>query len=126
MSVNYNIPTINSRLAAVITSIDAGSSFGQMRLMANSVTVSVLALQKPSGTVGGGVLTFAGSPTGTILINTSSSNPLATADIEDSTGTVIVSGLTIGLSTAYDIVVPTTTVSAGQSITLTSATITGV
>lgn len=127
MSVIYNIPTINARLAAVVANIDAGAGPGQMRLMATSTaTVALIQLNKPSGVVGGGILAFLGLPvTAPTLVTTSSSNPLATADIEDSTGTIVVSGLTVGLSTAYDIVMATTSVLSGQSITLTSATITG-
>lgn len=129
MSVHYNIPTINDRLNQVVTHIDAGSSFGVIRLMTASPvqTIATIALAKPSGTTFGGVLTFSGVPlSGGTLVTTVASNPLVAADIEDSAGTVIVSGLTIGLSTAYDILMPTTLVSAGQIITLTSATITGV
>jgi hypothetical protein len=96
-------------------------------MAASTATVSLIPLSKPSGIVGGGILAFAGVPlTAPTLLDTASSNPLAFADIEDSSGNVVVSGLTIGLSTAYDIVMATTTVFAGQSITLTSATITGV
>lgn len=128
MSVNYDTPTINDRLAAVVSHIDAGPGNGQMRIIAASAaTVSLIALNKPCGVVGGGILAFLGVPlAGSTLVGTSSNDPVASADIEDSNGTVIVSGLTVGLSTAYDIVMATTTVSAGQSITLTSATITGV
>ena len=129
MTVRYDIPTINDRLAQVVTHIDAGVGNGVLRLMTTtpSQTVVLVTLAKPSGTATGGVLTFSGLPlSGGILVTTVASNPLASADIEDSAGTVIVSGLTIGLSTSYDILMPSTLVSAGQTITLTSATITGV
>jgi hypothetical protein len=124
MSVNYDISTINGRLAAVITHIDAGSSVGNLRLLNNlTQTVSLIPLQKPSGIVGAGVLTFAGLPlVGTTLI----SDSIVAADIEDSTGLVVISGLTVGQSTAFDILMPITNVLAGRSISLTQATITGV
>ena len=122
--LNYSVATINSRLNAVINNIDAGSSVGKIRLLSQSAgTVSLISLQKPSGTVGGGILTFSGLPlVGPTLLSTN----IVAADIEDSTGIVVISGLTVGQSTAYDILIGTTLVSAGQNITLTSATITGV
>ena len=122
--LNYSVATINSRLNAVISNIDAGSSVGKIRLLSPSAgTVSLIPLQKPSGTVGGGILTFSGLPlAGTTLLSTS----IVAADIEDSTGTIVISGLTVGQSTSYDILMGITLVSAGQTITLTSATITGV
>ena len=124
MSVNYNIPTINDRLADVVSNIDAGSSFGKMRLLSQSAgTVSIITLQKPSGTVGAGILTFSELPLGgATLLSTN----IVAADIEDSTGIVVVSGLTVGQSTSYDIFMGTTLVDVGQTVTLTSATITGV
>ena len=125
MSVNYNVTTINARLNAVISNIDAGPGVGQMRLLSPAPvqTVALIPLQKPSGTVFSGVLTFSGTPlTGAVLVSTN----IVAADIEDSTGLVIVSGLTVGLSTASDILMSTTAVLAPNLISLTQGTITGV
>ena len=56
MTITYNAATINGRLNVVVTNIDAGASFGQMRVLtAGSQTVGLITLQKPSGTVAGGV-----------------------------------------------------------------------
>lgn len=128
MSVDYNVPTITDRLIAVVNHIDAGSTNGIMRLTLSDTSqlVASITLQKPCGSVIGSVLTFALPLTATTVLNALSSNPLAYAEIEDSTGTVIVSGLTVGLSTAYDIVMVSNNILSGQGITLTSATITGV
>lgn len=123
MTITYNTATINSRLGAVVTNIDAGAGNGLMRLLAGSSTVGLITLQKPSGTAAGGVLTFSGLPLASPL--TLIGGTITAADIEDSTGTVVASGLTVGTSTASDIVMGTTTVSSGQIITLTFATITG-
>jgi len=124
MSVNYNQTTINSRLNAVVTNIDAGPGNGRLRLLSPSAgIVATITFQKPSGIVGGGILAFSGLPlVGPTLLSTS----IVAADIEDSTGVVIISGLTVGQSTAFDITMPVNSVLSGQSITLTSATITGV
>ncbi len=125
MSVNYNIPTINGRLNAVVSNIDAGPGVGQIRLLNTpSQTVALIPLQKPSGTVAGGILTFSGTPlvsTVTIL-----STNIVAADIEDSTGLVVISGLTVGQSSAFDIIMPVSNVLGGRLISLTNATITGV
>jgi len=128
MSVSYNTPTITDRLIAVKNHIDGGSTNGTLHLTLSdtSQVVSVIPLQSPCGVVGGSVLTFALPLTAPTVINALSSNPLAYADVRDSNGTVIVSGLTVGLSTHYDIVMVSNNILAGQGITLTSATITGV
>lgn len=123
MSVNYNIPIINDRLADVVTNIDAGPGAGQMRLVSPLLTtVSLITLQKPSGTVAGGILTFSGLP---VAGATLASTAITAADIEDSTGLVVISGLTVGNSTAFDIVMPVTSVLIGNIVSLNSATITG-
>lgn len=124
MPVNYNQTTINGRLSVVQSNIDAGPSFGQMRLLTSgSQTVGLIQLLKPSGTVAGGVLTFNGLPLASPL--TLLSAQITAADIEDSTGTVVASGLTVGPSTGYDVVMTNPFVSSGQIVTLTYATITG-
>jgi len=82
-----------------ISNIDAGPSFGQMRLLSvGTQTVGVIQLLKPSATVSNGVLTFSGLPLAAPL--TFLSTQIVAADIEDSTGLVIASGLTVGPSTA--------------------------
>lgn len=125
MPIGYNTTTINGRLNVVISNIDAGPSFGQMRLLSvGTQTVGVIQLLKPSATVSNGVLTFSGLPLAAPL--TLLSTQIVAADIEDSTGLVVASGLTVGPSTAFDIVMANPFVSSGQVITLTSATITGV
>jgi hypothetical protein len=125
MPISYNLATINGRLNVVVTNIDAGASFGVMRLLATgNQTVSTIQLLKPSATVTAGILTFNGLPLASPL--TLISAQIVAADIEDSTGAVVASGLTVGPSSAFDIVMANPTVSAGQTLTLTLATITGV
>ena len=125
MSVNYNVTTINGRLNAVVSNIDAGPGVGQIRLLNTpSQTVAVIPLQKPSGIVAGGVLTFSGTPlvSSVTLLSTN----IVAADVEDSTGLVVISGLTVGQSSAFDIIMPVSNVLVGRLISLTNATITGV
>jgi len=125
VSVNYNVTTINGRLNAVVSNIDAGPGVGQIRLLNTpSQTVAVIPLQKPSGIVAGGVLTFSGTPlvSSVTLLSTN----IVAADVEDSTGLVVISGLTVGQSSAFDIIMPVSNVLVGRLISLTNATITGV
>lgn len=125
MSITYNTATLNSRLSAVVTNIDAGPASGILRLGTSGMALilSSITLAKPSGTAAGGVLTFLGAP----LVDPAAANSgtFAAARIEDSTGTIVASGLTIGLSSAFDIVMSSLSVTAGQSVSITSATITG-
>jgi len=124
VSVNYNATTINGRLNVVVSNIDAGPGVGQIRLLSPSNTVALIPLQKPSGTVAGGVLTFSGTPlvSSVTLLSTN----IVAADVEDSTGLVVISGLTVGQSSAFDIVMPISNVIVGRLISLTQGTITGV
>ena len=125
MSVNYNQTTINARLNVVVSNIDAGPGVGQIRLLnAPLQTVALIPLQKPSGTVAGGILTFSGTPL--ISDATLLSTNIVAADVEDSTGLVVISGLTVGQSSASDIVMPISNVLVGRLISLTHGTITGV
>ncbi len=125
MSVNYNQTLINNRLQLVVNAVDAGPSNGFLRLLdgANNV-VSSFQLSKPSMTVGGGVATF----NGLSLIDPSAVGGTAVAArVEDSTGSIVISGLTVNAQPLPpDIVVsPTATIGAGQVVALTAATITG-
>jgi hypothetical protein len=123
VTITYNTATLNARLAAVTTNIDAGSSNGAMRLLSpTNVTIALITLAKPSGTSSGGVLTFSGLPLTTTV---SQSGQIVSADLEDSNGNVVASGLTVGVSTAFDIFINTANVTAGGLLALNFATITG-
>ena len=125
MSVIYPVTLINPRLQDVVNAIDAGPAAGVLRLLdSGGSTLSSLALAKPSGSVSGGILTFLGLS----LIDPSAaaSGTAAAARIEDSTGTTVISGLTVGTSSAFDIVLsPSAAIVAGNTIAITQATITG-
>jgi hypothetical protein len=121
--ITYNTATLTARLNDVITKIDAGAGNGQMRVLSPiNNTIALITLNKPSATVAGNLLTFSGLPlTASTILSTNAS----AADIEDSTGQVVASGLTVGNSTAFDIFMASTAILAGQALSLTFATITG-
>lgn len=125
MSVNYNTSVINQRLQVVVNAIDAGPSNGFIRVLDNASNVlSSFQLSRPMGIVSAGVLTFNGL---SIIDPSAAASGIPTAArCEDSTGVIVVSGLTVGLSTTYDILIsPAQLITAGQTVALTAATITG-
>ena len=125
MSVIYPVTLLNTRLQDVVNAIDAGPAAGVLRLLnSGGSTLSSLALAKPSGSVGGGILTFLGL---SLVDPAAAASGLATAArIEDSTGSTVISGLTVGTSSAFDIVLsPSAAIVAGNTIAITQATITG-
>ena len=125
MSVVYDISLKNTRMSAVVSAIDNGgagsllfgtsSGFGGVNLLAT------ITFNATCGTVSGGVLTFSGTP----LVDSSAANTgtAAEGEVEDGVGHVVISGLTIGTS-ATDIVLSSTSIVSGQSVTITAATIT--
>ena len=128
MPLVYSTSIKNARLAAVMSGIDAGGTFGKLVLGTStldgttSATLGVLAtltLTKPSFSVAAGVATILGIPLSTTA---SSSGTLAKAELRDSDDHVIASNLSIGTASA-DIIVSALAVSRGASIAINSAVI---
>ena len=126
MAVVYNTPLTNARLTDVITYIDAGAGSGTMEVGTTGIAavLSTIVLAKPCGTVAARVLTFSGMPR--VDVAAAVTGIAAEARIKDSTGTVIISGLTVGLAgSGSDAIINSVNISIGDIVTLTSATITG-
>lgn len=123
MSVNYNTSVLNSRLQDVANAIDAGGAPGVLRLLdAVGNVVSSLGFALPCGVVAGGVLTF----TVSLLDVAATGGTAVSARCEDSTGTTVISGLTVSAAPGTDIVLsPTNVIGAGQVVAITAASITG-
>lgn len=128
MAVDYSISAINYRLLGVVDAIDSGGGNGYLVLLAGSTPVSTISLARPSGTVNGGVLTFSG----TLLDTSAAATGLVNgASIYASNGTLMVSGLTVGIppSSDYDILITnglnSTLITAGQVVSVLSAQIAG-
>jgi len=124
MAVTYSTAAKTARMQAVIDQIDAGAGAGTLEIGTTGMAsvLAILTLADPSGTAASGVLTFDFDPD----ISDSSANATGTAAearIKDSNGTVIISGLTVGTS-GTDIVLDSTSITAGQTVTLTTGTIT--
>ena len=121
MSVTYNATVKTARMNVVETAIDAGASGGSLEIgtaAMGAVLVSIT-LPKPAGVVAGSVLTFTMPQSGTA----SGTGTAAAAQIKDSNGVVVVSGLTVGAA-GTDIVLSSTTITTLDTVTVTSATIT--
>jgi len=123
MAIVYTTAVKNARLNAVVAQIDAGAGAGVLQIGTTSMA-SVLAeitLNDPSGTSSGGVLTLSGFPKSDTSAN--NTGTAAAARIRDSNGVDIVTGLSVGTS-ASDINLDSVSITSGQTVTITSATIT--
>lgn len=112
-------------LTAILNDIDSGAGAGVLQI-GTAGMASVLAeftLTDPAGSVSGDTLTLDVDPD----IADSSANASGTAAvarIRNSDGTDIITGLTVGTSSADIIISPSTTITAGGTVTLTAGTIT--
>lgn len=125
MPVVYSLAVINNRLTQVVNAIDGSSTNGNMRLLTSGGSIlSTFQLSRPCGVVSAGVLSFSGMS----LIDPAAigSSTASAARIEDGSGNIIVSSLTVGTGSTSDVVItPSATITAGQTVALTAATITG-
>lgn len=123
MAVNYNAALKTTRMQAVVTAIDAGSGPGTLEICsaAYAAVLATLVLADPSFTVAGATITMAGVPRSDTSAD--ATGIAAVARIKDSTGATVVDGLTVGTS-GTDVVLNSTQLTAGQTVTITSGTIT--
>ena len=122
MTVTYTTAVKTARMNAVKDQIDGGTGAGKLKIRNSSDTIlATITLSDPCGTVTNGVLTFSGTP----LSDTSAdaSGTAANAIITDSSDTTVISGLTVGTS-GSDIILDSVSITAGQTVTITAATIT--
>lgn len=123
MAVVYTTAVKNARLDAVISQI---GSTGVLEIGTTSMAsvLATISLNSTAGTTSGGVLTFSGFPkSDTSADNTGTA---AAARIRTSSGgTDIVTGLTVTLAGGGgDIILDSLSITAGQTVTINSATIT--
>lgn len=126
MAITYSIPVRNNRLQQVINAIDAGAGNGRIQIgtAGFGLVLSTVTLLKPSATISSGVLTFSGTP----LVDAAAANTgFATLGrITDSAGTVVASGLTVGLAgSGSDITISLQNITVGSIVTFQSGSITG-
>jgi hypothetical protein len=122
MAVNYAAALKSARMAQVITAVDvnAAPAFIEIGTAGMAQTLVSITLSDPSFTESGGVITMAGAPKSGVAGATGTA---AAARIKEGGGGIIVSGLTVGTSGA-DVNLNSTSITNGQTVTLSSATIT--
>lgn len=133
MSVTYAATLKTNRMqlvADLIASKTAASStgtatagflvIGTSALSGVTGVLATITLNATPGTVSGSVFTLSGTPLSATATGTGTA---ALAEFRNTAGTVIVSGLTVGTS-GTDITINATAISIGQSVQITSGTIT--
>jgi hypothetical protein len=135
MPINYITAVKSNRLsmgllAASVTpaagqSVDANSGNGLLVIGTSSLSgatgvLITVTLQKPSFSISAGVATLLGTP---LSATASASGTAALAELRDSAGNTIVSGLTVGTS-GTDIIVNNTAIVNGESVSISSGTVT--
>ena len=117
MAVIYASSVRTSRMNAVETALDAGSGAAVLEIGDSGFATTLVSftLSDPAGTVSGDVLSGAGLP---ISTTASASGTAAEARLKDSSGNIVVSGLTVGTSSANVIISPSTSITSGQSCSL--------
>lgn len=124
MAVTYSTAVKTARMEAVVAAI--GTSGKLVFMTSADAVVCTFTLAATAGTVTSGVLTFSDANGGTagILNTTGSANGVvAKAKITTSADVDIITGFTVGTSSA-DFIIDNTNVAVGQSVTVTSASIT--
>lgn len=122
MAVNYRTTLKTSRMQAVADDIDSGPAAGTLEI-GDAGFASVLVTftcDDPCGTVATDTLSFTGLPKSAIA---GASETAAVARFKNSSGTVIVSGLTVGTSGTDIIISPSTTITSGQTVNWTAGSI---
>jgi len=122
VGVIYLASLRTTRMNSVKTAIDAGSGPGTLEIGTASMasTLAVLTLSDPCGSVSGDVLTLSAI---TADASADNSGTAAAARIKDSDGNIVVSGLTVGTS-GTNVVLNSTSITAGQQVSMTSGTLT--
>lgn len=121
MAVNYSATLKTTRMQAVLTAIDANASPGFIEICTTayaSILVTIT-LSKPSFSISADTLTALGVPKSGVAGNTGTA---AIARIKDGAGTVVAQGLTVG-TTGSDINLNSTSITSGQTVTLTAGTL---
>ena len=124
MAVSYAGTLQTSRMNAVVSAVDAHASPATLEIgtAAMAQVLVIITLGDPSFAVAGtpAVATMQGVPkSGTA----SGTGTAAAARIKEGGGTAIVTGLTVGTSAA-DIILNSTSISNGQTVTISAGTIT--
>lgn len=123
MAVVYPTPVKDARMDAVAAKIDAGAGPGKLEIgtAGMSTVLATITLNDPcAAAAASGILTFAGFPKSDTAAD--ATGTAAAARIRDSNDVDVITGLTVGTS-GTDIVLDSTSITAGQTVTINSASI---
>jgi hypothetical protein len=122
MAINYRASLKTTRMNDVKTDIDVGVGAGYIEICsaAYASVLATITLADPCGSVTGDVLTLTMPKSDT---SADATGTAAVARIKESAGTVIVNNLTVGTS-GTDIILTSLAITAGDTVTLSSATLT--
>lgn len=122
MAVTYSNTVKDNRMTQVLNAIDGGAGAGYIEICsaAYAAVLATITLSDPCGSVASQALTLTMPKSDT---SADATGTAAIARIKDSTGTIVVSGLTVGTS-GSDINLTSLAITAGDTVTLTSAVIT--
>lgn len=122
MAINYRASLKTTRMNDVKTDIDVGAGAGYIEICsaAYASVLATITLSDPCGSVTGDVLTLTMPKSDT---SADATGTAAVARIKESAGTVIVNNLTVGTS-AMDIILTSLAITAGDTVTISSATLT--
>lgn len=124
MSANWSADIENARMQASLNGIDGNASPAQLQLFTDAYATQLVSiiLNKPSFSLSGSVLTMLGMPKTGVAINTGVAK---LAVIKDGGGNIKLSGITVGNgSLNEDIILQNPSITAGQTVTLSSSTLT--
>lgn len=113
---------ISGKTAAASTGTASAGTLviGDSTLSGATGVLATLTLSATAGTVTGSVMTLSGTP---LSATASASGTAAKADLRNNSGTAIVAGLTVGVS-GSDINLTSVSITSGQTVTVSSGTIT--
>lgn len=127
MAITYSSTVKTARLTAVLTDLDSGTGSGILKIGTAGMGTVLATITlgsggaKPSGVVSGNTLTLSGAMSDT---SADATGTAAAAAIYRADGTTaVITGLTVGTS-GSDINLSSTSITAGQTVTITSAVIT--
>ena len=123
MGVIYAASLRETRMLDVATAINAGGGAAYLEVgdLGFVKTLATFTLSFPASVVAGDVLTALSMPKSATASDTGTASE---ARLKDSGGTVVVSGLTVGTVGTNVIISPSTSITLGQSCSLTALTIT--
>lgn len=121
MTAVYSSSLKTTRMQAVADAISGGSLvIGTAALSGSTGVLATITLSTPAATISGPVLTLSGVP---LVAVASAAGTAALAELRNSAGTTIVSGLTASTLSA-DIIISSITITLGGTVTVLSGIIT--